>query len=363
MYLTTKNQTVFDAEGKILFLGLKDFNEKIVEGENCFICGLSPSEKEFNNEHIIPNWILRSYELHNEQINLSNDSGVRYGSYTVPCCVECNSELSRVYETPISKILAKPYAEVIKLFGSGSSSEMFELMFKWLCLIFIKTHLKDTSLRKNPDRRVKEEFIGDDFYWDEMHHIHCIARSHYTNARIDYKVYGTIFIFPTLLREEERENQFDYIDNEKGKGILLQLGEFTIIAILNDSCAGLSVYQDCFEKINGPLNSFQARQVFSDLLSINLSLVERPVFRSQFSDDNQYSVTATLPQKVSLDQERTNVLSGDLLAFYAEKLLDRELENRDQILREIANRKRNYLWDDNGEFINLSGSKAGQKFG
>ena len=246
MYFTTENETVYSQDGKVLYFGFKDFISKIVEGDCCFICGADRLEKAFNNEHVIPDWILRKYNLHAERITLANNSELKYGSYVVPCCVECNSEMSRVYEIPISKMFSRPYSEIGNILTQDNS---FDLIFKWLCLIFIKTHLKDTLLLKNIDRRITEGYIGDDFFWGDMHHIHCIARSHYTQAKISDNVYGTVFIFPSILKGEDSRVHYDYIDNEKGKGLLIQLGELTVIAILNDSCAGYNLYKERFEKI------------------------------------------------------------------------------------------------------------------
>jgi hypothetical protein len=39
------------------------FIEDICLGDCCFICGAKPDEKPFNNEHILPDWVLRRYDL------------------------------------------------------------------------------------------------------------------------------------------------------------------------------------------------------------------------------------------------------------------------------------------------------------
>lgn len=187
-----------------------------------------------------------------------------------------------------------------------------------------------------------------------MHHIHCIARNHYSGALLDDKVYGTVFIFPCILKSENKKFHFDYIDNEAGKGMLLQLGQLTIIAILNDACAGFTRYISRFQKISGPLTEFQARQVFADLLFVNLHLQERPVFKSEFREYG-YVITAAIPQTVTvIDKDSQGPTEGGLLRFYVDKILNKGVENREHILQEIAERKRNYLWNDEDEFINFN---------
>jgi len=78
-------QTLIDKEGKILFYSLEDFKGQIVEGNDCFICGVSRGVKEFNDEHILPEWLLRRYNLYNNKIFLPNGASVKYGKYKIPC--------------------------------------------------------------------------------------------------------------------------------------------------------------------------------------------------------------------------------------------------------------------------------------
>ena len=53
------DRTVINGKGEIVFFGLKHFLDDIVKGDCCFICGAKPGSKQFNDEHIIPDWILR----------------------------------------------------------------------------------------------------------------------------------------------------------------------------------------------------------------------------------------------------------------------------------------------------------------
>lgn len=350
----TESQTIINQDGRILYFGLKDFISRIVNGNDCFICGATPTDVEFNKEHIIPNWILGRFNLHSKSITLPNGSSIKYGVYTVPCCKRCNSQLSEVYENPMSKLFSKSYSEICDTIAKDF--ETYTLLFKWLNLIFLKTHLKDRLLRKSLDHRKDEGNIGDTHYWEEMHHIHCIARSHYTNAKIDYKVFGSVFIFPSLRNGKEgTEDHFDYIDHEVGKGILLQLGQFTIIGILNDACGAYSCYMERFSKIKGPLTIFQSRQVFTDLLFLNINLKNRPVFRSSFSATKEYTIEASLPEQAELLEKQDQIVqASEMLSEYVAIILNPGAENGNQIIAEIREGKRNYLWDDKHEFIDFS---------
>jgi len=341
------SRTVRNGKGEILFFGLQHFLDDIANGDCCFICGAKPDIKEFNDEHIIPDWILRKHNLHNEYITLPNGTKFKYSQYKVPCCKECNSELGKTYEEPISELLSKTYTEIVK--EINKNPKIVHLLFKWLSLIFLKTHLKDKTLLTERDTRIDAGVLSDDYYWEDIHHIHCISRSHYTKAKIDSNVYGTIFILPVMAID--RFEGFDFIDSQAGKAIMLQLGEFSIISVLNDSCAGYAFFMEQIKKISGPLSPFQLREIVAHLNFINLSLKERPVYRSFITNQGEYQIKATVPDILYLlDEEECFVSSGKFLRYYVEPMIG-DVENREKILEELEQGKRNYLFDENGNFI------------
>ncbi|AXT59287.1 hypothetical protein D1816_02630 [Aquimarina sp. AD10] len=349
-----RNLTILNSKGQIVFYNLQDFIKSIIENDNCFICGASPDSKDFNDEHIIPNWLLKKHSLHKQFVTLPNGTKFRYGQYVVPCCVDCNSELGDVYETPISKLLSKPYEQMIK--EIQQDTEIVKLLFKWLSLIYLKTHLKDRNLLSSQDRRKDLGYISDDYYWEDFHHIHCIARSHHTKADIDKRVYGTMFILPAIVHDSL--GGFDYLDSQTGKTIMLQTGDISIIANLNDSCAGLTAFNEQMMKLNGSLSGFQLREIVAHMNFINLSLKERPVYRSLIGYDGKYKIVAEVPDEVILLDENERFTSpGQFLRYYVKDMIG-DIENKEQILNEIENGKRNYLFDEDGNFIDHSTKKT-----
>ena len=63
MWNVTTDDSVVDQHGKVLFFSTRRFIEDICLGDCCFICGAKSNEKPFNNEHILPEWLLRRYNL------------------------------------------------------------------------------------------------------------------------------------------------------------------------------------------------------------------------------------------------------------------------------------------------------------
>jgi hypothetical protein len=347
--MNVSNPTIINSQGKVLFFNYDDFINKIVKEKNCFICGAGKDMKPFNDEHVIPDWILRKFKMHSKSITLPNGTTIKYGHYKIPCCQECNSELGKTYEIPISELLSYSYAEICKKLKEDT--KLIQLLFKWLSLIFIKTHLKDTLLLQ--DRNVKNNsgMIGDDYYWSDIHHIHCIARSHYTSAIISPEVFGTICVFPVII--SENIEKFDFVDSQAGKTIMVNLKDFCIIVVLNDSCASSQIFSEYIHMINAPLSPFQIREIVAHFNYINLNLKYRPVYKSIIKDGN-YTIIGEIPETNVLVDKIDRVFSpGEFLKYYVMEMIG-DIDNRETILDEIGKGKRNYLIDENGKFKNYN---------
>lgn len=344
----TTPKTIISLDGRILFYELNHFMKDIVNGDCCFICGATQDSKEFNDEHIIPDWILRRFNLHDKKITLPNQSKIQYSKYKVPCCKECNSELGKHFEEPLSELLGKSYDEIAQ--ELIVSAEKRDLLFRWLCLIYFKTHLKDNSLRENLDKRAEGKKIGEVHWWEDFHHIHCIVRSHHTNAQIHPEVYGSLYVNKML--SDTEDDKFDYIDNPWTKGVLLQLGDFCVTSILDDSTAAISMYSDQISAIKGNLTPYQFYEVFSHFNFIRLHLKERPEFQSAINRQSGYNIIAKRPEKLELEEEENRIgTHGSFLRLYVERTMG-PIENREVILKEIEEGKRSFLWDEHGNFNN-----------
>ena len=104
MWTRTEDGSVVDDTGKVIYFSLERFVRDIGLGDCCFICGASPSDVPFNNEHVIAEWVLRRFGLFDRSLTLPNGTSMRYDRYTVPCCVVCNGLMGRVIEQPTSAL-------------------------------------------------------------------------------------------------------------------------------------------------------------------------------------------------------------------------------------------------------------------
>ena len=342
-------KTIIGSDGRILFYHLEHFKRDIVQNGYCFICGARPDEKEFNDEHILPDWVLKKHKLYNHKITLPNGIKTSYAKYKVPCCSDCNSELGVLYEDPIRNLISQPYNDFAK--ELNSSQEKRDLLFKWLALIYFKTHLKDLSLRENLDLRKPDLRIGDRYFWEDFHHIHCLVRTHHTGAKIEPEVYGSILI--NQIVDNKDEFSFDYIDNPWTKSVFLQLGEIGIASVLDDSTAAISMYQEQISLINQGISIFQFYEIFAHFNFIRLHLEERPLFQSKINGYSEYKISCVRPEKLQLVDENERIGNfGNFLKSYTERVLH-DLADGQEILDKIENGEWSFLWDENGKFIEI----------
>ncbi len=101
----TSGGSILRPDGEFVIVHTTDFSENILMGKNCFLCGCYPDGVEFNNEQVIPDWLLRYLGISNMSITLPNGRLLRYSSYKVRSCAQCNSFLSESFEGPISQAI------------------------------------------------------------------------------------------------------------------------------------------------------------------------------------------------------------------------------------------------------------------
>lgn len=297
MYYLKNDKSVEYNNGKVLYFSVERFIADIVEGDCCFICGIRPNQAEFNNEHILPKWLLKKYNLFNRKIGLPNLSMYRYDRYIVPCCMQCNTLMNTKIEQPIQQLLEKGYNEVAEYVKKEGSW----LFFVWLSLIFIKTHLKDKSLKHDLKSESSTSTIADPYDWVSFHHIHCVARSFFTMPQLSPNVMGSFLVLHS--KTSKHYESYDYRDLYYAKSMFIRLGDITFVTVLNDSCSSVSFVKEFVSKINGYVSPLQIRELLARLAYANIKLKNRPEY---FSDINllreEYTIQAKAADYVELDE-------------------------------------------------------------
>jgi hypothetical protein len=347
MWTRTIDGSVIDATGKVILFSPERFVKDICFGDCCFICGSTPAQKPFNNEHIIPEWVLRRYDLFHKVIRLPNDVNIRYDRYTVPCCAECNAMMGRLIEEPISEVIQGGINAINAFIKRGHGL----VMFVWMGLMFLKTHLKDRALRFHLDARRNDQKIADGYEWEHLFHVHSICRCFYTECSVEPEAIGSFLVIP--VKSKAPADPFDFADLYLAQTMILRLDDIGLAVVFNDSCGAMSYFRRKVHKITGPVSELQLREIMVELAFLNLHLRERPQFHSEFDLVNETCrIIAARPELglVALDRRVRGAL---LYNAFRDVLPDVPLIGRTEQEKweELKAGNLTFLFDDDGKFI------------
>lgn len=341
------DRTIVADDGRILLMSCQQFVGDICQGGACFVCGAHPSAVEFNDEHIIPRWVLRRFGLFEKEITLPTGELRKYGGYRLPCCRQCNTLLGERVETPVSRLLAGDFGQVIGRLAEGRDRE---LLFTWICLLFLKTHLKDSQVRVHKDQRLGSEVIGDFYEWPTLHHIHAVARAPYTGANLMPGVVGSMQVFEV---SDPGPDQYDYLAFSNDHTVVVQVGRIGIVAVLTDAGGAEIAWSEKLSVIEGPISSLQLREVGAMLAVANANLKSRPEFGTMYADGRWLFIFANTPRAVELEDFVPEQFGAALLFAVQSYVRAGVLEidgtkDREAVATKIASGYVRFLTDANG---------------
>ena len=348
------SKSVYGRSGKLLKFSFEHFITDVVKGKACFMCGALPGTKVFNDEHVIPDWLLRKFDSHSKKVKLPNSAPVLYGAFKIPCCQECNTLLGKRIEEPVAKIFNSSASYDTML--NHVKDEGFNLLFVWLSLIFLKHHLYDSKVRYHLDRRRRSDItIGDRYPWPLAEHALCVARSPYTNTVLTNGTIGSCFIYPV---RQSKRLQFDHMDFFYSQAIMMQIYDVFMICVIDDAGYCNTVLKEEHERMKPPLFNIQCREIFAKYAYTSQRIKLRPKLHSDFLVTGQPLRTAEVPDAFEL----SDWIGEDYGKLLCEATKDKhipgdptqDLSLGQQISEFVEARKRrgdwSYVFDDNGAF-------------
>ncbi len=352
MWRREKDDSIVDREDRVLYFSPERFERSICMGKSCFICGSTRAQAKFNDEHVLPTWLLRRFGFFDRSIRLPNGTHVRYDRYKIPCCADCNARMGRDIETPVSELTSAGYNAVNAHVANGGGLSLFI----WLALVFLKTHLRDGGFRMVRDRRRGNDPISSQYDWESLHHLHTVVRSFYSGTSVSAEVLGTLMILPA--KAEDDEDRFEYADLYATQVALLRMDDFALLAVFNDSGACRNRLRRILRGATGPFLMPQLRELLVEAALANWQLKSRPQFRSQLDVERQTNQVATkLPSRWRFNRCDL-ALRGRLMERVFEDLIRgrniRGGEDEDQLRREMREGRTTFLFDNDGRFITQS---------
>jgi hypothetical protein len=108
-----------------------------LDWEHCFLCGAELDPTKETEEHVVPKWLQRKFNLWNERLLLSNRTLIPYRQLKVPWCESCNGRGLSAVENKVRSAVESGYSEL---------SRLDELsIFQWVAKIFYGLLFKDLS--------------------------------------------------------------------------------------------------------------------------------------------------------------------------------------------------------------------------
>lgn len=334
-------------DGDVIYFSTERFRREICEGRRCFLCGRSAGDTPFTDEHILPRWLLADFELFDKRINLPNGARFNYGRYTIPCCAECNAHLGEKIEGPASRILRGGYDAV----ASHLETEGTQLLYSWLSLVFLKTHLRDQLFRFHLDRRRPADPLSRDYDWADFHHTHAVARAFFTGCTVEQEALGSFCAFPASV--PPHYEHFDYHDLFLAQAALLRIGDVALLAVFDDGHAALSHRYDFLSRIDGPLSPVQLREILAHLAYTNLKLADRPRFYTDFWV-SPCAIRARRPREIEKTEHEPEALGRILPACVGHYLDHFRNPDIDDIRAQVRAGNYTFLFDGTGHFIRNS---------
>lgn len=229
---------------------LQDFLEALSDfrspREKCFLCAESLLLGNYTEEHVIPRWAQKRYNLWNQQLVLLNQTSLPYRHLTVPCCDNCNRYRLKPLEDSLSQTVEHGRKSVLQL--------GLKLLFLWLGKIFYGILYKELSLlvdRRNPGEGtiITSEIL-------ERYRMHKVflQQAREMVETIDFHP-GSVFVF-SMQSLPQKSLEWDFCDNVETMFIACRVGRVGLIATLADGGAQQpfeEAYKDIFKLDLHPL--------------------------------------------------------------------------------------------------------------
>lgn len=223
-------------------------------------------------------------------------------------------------------------------------------LFQWLALIFLKLHLKDRRLRRYLNSQLGDEMISADYVWEAFHHLHCLARAEYTGAVLGDGVTGSMAVMELV--PQDGDEPFDMASRTEAATIFLRAGDVALYAVFTDSCSCVQALAPLINRIEGPLNPVQARELAAEFAAASLHLENPPSFHTSIRLGGRPVIGADLepggPRFAEKDWEIVGAMKVSMLEPFFGNCEGRDPE---EVAALAASDHLSFLFDDDGRFI------------
>lgn len=234
-----------------LFKLIERLRLQAYDQKTCFLCARKLENLEATEEHVIPRWAQKRYQLWNQELILLNDTSIRYRQLTVPCCKECNTYRLQPIELSMAHAVLKG-PQTVRAMG-------WKTLFLWLGKIFYGILYRELFLLFDRTSKNDITIVTPEMLKQYEAHILFLQQARETIKLIDFCP-GSFFIF-RIQKLGSPKYQWDFCDNIETLFIAIRMGEVGVIGLLQDGGAQ-QYYDDAYrELLDHPLHPVQFREL------------------------------------------------------------------------------------------------------
>lgn len=234
----------------------------------CFLCGRRLGSRSRTEEHVIPKWVQKRFELWNTRLTLLNGTTIPYHQLTVPCCLNCNGTFLNQIEEKVSLAVSDGYEAVAALDR--------HVLFLWLGKIFYGLLYRQLFLLRARGRFKKATITTPKMLRSFETH-HAFLQSARCSLEFADFVPASVLVFETQVCQRPR-HQWNLVDNTFGLFISVRMGSVGLVATLQD-CGYQQHFAGYFDQFRGaPLHPIQFEEVAAMISTKNLLHAPSPSF-------------------------------------------------------------------------------------
>ena len=217
----------------------------------CFLCGKELFSGDYTQEHIIPRWAQKRYQLWDQHLVLLNQTSIPYRQLTVPCCDECNKYRLKPIEDALSQTVERG-RDAVKQLGQT-------VLFIWLGKILYGILYKELTLLLDRSDPSEGSIITPDIIQKYRMHRFFLQQVKEVVECVDFCP-GSIYVFSAQELPEKRLG-WDFCDNIDTMFIGCRIGKIALISCLADGGAEQSMESQFSDIFNIDLHPIQFREI------------------------------------------------------------------------------------------------------
>jgi hypothetical protein len=230
----------------------------------CFLCANPITDGNYTQEHVIPVWAQRRYNLWNQHLVLLNGTDIPYRQLTVPCCDDCNGNRLHPIEDSLS--------QTVELGKNAVKALPQSILFLWLAKIFFGILYKELFLLLDRSDPNGSAIVTSEFLRQYKTQRFFLQQARSKVRLMDFSP-GSFFVFE-MQPMPKRELEWDLCDNVDTQFIACRVGKVAMLASLGDGGAQQYLDDEFSDIRDMPLHPLQFRELCAQI-SYRSSLATR----------------------------------------------------------------------------------------